>query len=127
LRDLIRQKLVDALALEPPRFTRREARVATIPRKARAVVGMRRAGKTWFLHQCLSDRLAAGAPREALVYFSFEDERLAGLRAAELSWVLEEYYLLCPQFRDRKQVTFFFDEIQVVPGWETFVRRIRGA
>lgn len=71
----MRQKLADALAFEPPPLTRREARVSDIPRKARAVVGMRRSGKTYFLHQCLGDRLDAGAPREALVYFSFENPR----------------------------------------------------
>src|SRR6058998_756977 len=102
MRDVIRQKIADALAFEPPALTRRDARVPAIPRKARAVVGMRRSGKTCFLHQCLSDRRAAGVPREALVYFSFEDERLADLRAAQLGWVLEEYFIRCPQFRDRR-------------------------
>lgn len=124
MRDVIRQKIADALAFQPPALTRRDARIPGIRRKARAVVGMRRAGKTCFLLQCLTDRLAAGVPREALVYFSFEDERLAGLETAQLSWVLEEYYTRCPQFRDRLEVTFLFDEIQVVPGWETFIRRI---
>ncbi len=124
MRDVIRQKIADTLAFQPPALTRRDARIPGIPRKARAVVGMRRAGKTCFLLQCLADRLAAGAPRETLVYFSFEDERLAGLEAAQLNWVLEEYFTRCPQFRDRQQVTFLFDEIQVVPGWETFIRRV---
>ena len=124
MRDVIRQKIADSLAFEPPALTRREARVPAIPRKAHAVVGMRRSGKTYFLLQCLADRLAAGTPREALVYFSFEDERLAGLEAGQLGWVLEEYFTRCPQFRDRRQVTFFFDEIQAVPGWETFIRRV---
>lgn len=124
MREVIRQKIADALTFEPPPLTRREARVSTVPRKVRAVIGMRRSGKTWFLHQCLNDRLDAGVPREALVYFSFEDERLAGMEAAQLSWVLEEYFVRFPQFRDHRQVTFFFDEIQVVSGWETFVRRI---
>ena len=77
-------------------LTRREARVSDIPRKARAVVGMRRSGKTCFLHQCLRDRLDAGTQREALVYFSFEDERLAGMEATQLGWVLEEYFVRCP-------------------------------
>lgn len=124
LREVLRQKIADALAFDPPPLTRRDARVPPIRGKAHAVVGMRRAGKTWFLHQCLADRLAAGSPRDALVSLSFEDERLAGLDAARLHWVLEEYYLRCPQHRDRRLVTFFFDEIQNVPGWETFVRRI---
>jgi predicted AAA+ superfamily ATPase len=124
MRDVIRQKLAEALAFKPPRLTRREARVPAVPNKVRAVIGMRRAGKTWFLYQCLQERLAAGTPREALVYFNFDDERLAGLEAGQLGWVLEEYFVLCPQFRDRQRVTFFFDEIQQVRGWELFVRRI---
>ncbi len=124
MRDLIRQKLADSLAADPPKLTRREARVPALPRRAHAVIGMRRAGKTCYLQQCLRDRLDAGTPREALVYLSFEDERLAGLQAAQLSWVLEEYFTRFPQFRDRKAVTFFLDEIQNVPGWETFVRRV---
>jgi predicted AAA+ superfamily ATPase len=124
MRDVIRQKIADALAFMPPPLTRRDARPPAIPGKARAVVGMRRSGKTCFLHQCLADRLATGTPREALVYFSFEDERLAGMEAGQLSWVLEEYFSRCPQFRDHRQVTFFFDEIQTVPGWEAFIRRV---
>ncbi len=124
MRNVIRQKLADSLAMDWPKLTRRETRVPLIPGKAHAVVGMRRAGKSCFLKQCLIDRAKAGVPRDALVYFSFEDERLAGMQTEQLSWVLEEYYLARPQFRDRRQVVFCFDEIQTVPGWETFIRRI---
>jgi hypothetical protein len=124
MREIIRQKLADALAFEPPRMTRREARVPAIPGKAHAVIGMRRTGKTWFMYQCLQDRLDSGAPRESLVHFNFEDERLGGMEVGQLAWILEEYFMRFPLFRDRRKVVFFFDEIQVVPGWETFVRRI---
>ncbi len=124
MRDIIRQKLADALAFAPPDLTLRDVQLPTVPRRAHAIIGMRRAGKTYFLHQCLRERLAAGVPRAALIYFSFEDERLAGLTAADLNWILEEYFARHPQFRDRQRVTFFFDEIQVVPGWEAFVRRL---
>jgi hypothetical protein len=124
MRDIIRQKLADALMFEPPELTRRDVRLPRLPRRAHAIIGMRRAGKTYFLHQCLRERLEGGAPRESLVYFSFEDERLAGLQAADLGWVVEEYFARYPNFRDRQRATFFFDEIQAVPGWESFVRRI---
>jgi hypothetical protein len=124
MRDIIRQKLADALVFEPPALTAREVRLPNLPRRAHAIIGMRRAGKTYFLYQALRERLDAGAPREALIYFGFEDERLAGMAAADLGWVLEEYFARYPDFRDRRQVTFFLDEIQVVPGWETFVRRV---
>jgi predicted AAA+ superfamily ATPase len=63
-------------------------------------------------------------PRDALLYFSFEDERLAEMGASELHWVIEEYYSLHPEHRDARAVTLFLDEIQVVPGWEVFARRL---
>jgi hypothetical protein len=124
LRAVLGQKVADGLAFAPPAITRRDVRLSAIPHKARAVIGMRRSGKTSFLHQVLADRLAAGVPRAVLVPFNFEDERLAGLQASQLHWILEEYYVRVPELRGRRPVTFFFDEIQSVPGWETFVRRI---
>ena len=83
-------KLADSFAAESPTLTRRAPRIPAIPNKAHAVTGMRRAGKSCFLKQFLADQVQAGVPRDALVYFSFEDERLAEMQAARLHWVLEE-------------------------------------
>lgn len=124
IRDLLRRKIIDALAVQPPGLTRRDVRLPGVPGKAIAVVGMRRSGKTTFLWQVLADRLAGGAPRESLLYFSFDDERLAGLTAPDLHVIVEEYYRLHPELRDRRRAVFFFDEIQVVSGWEAFARRL---
>ncbi|MBI4527973.1 MAG: AAA family ATPase [Deltaproteobacteria bacterium] len=62
--------------------------------------------------------------RERLPHINFEDERLAGLQAKDLHLVIEEYYRCYPAFRGQETVTWCFDEIQVVPGWERFVRRL---
>lgn len=124
MRDLIRQKIIDSLAASVPPFTRRDVQLPAMPGKAIAVIGMRRAGKSTFLWQVLRDRLTQGAPRERMVYFGFEDERLAGMKAADLQILLEEYYRLHPQSRDADRAVFFLDEIQVVSGWETFARRL---
>ena len=124
MQELLRQLITDSLARPVPAFTQRDARLPAVPGKAVAVVGMRRSGKTTFLWQCLADRLTAGVPREALLYLNFEDERLADLQTTDLQWVVEEYYRLAPHLRDRRRVTFFFDEIQVVRGWDTFARRL---
>jgi len=121
---MLRQKIIDSFTLSPPPMTRRDVRLPSVPGKAFAVIGMRRSGKTTFLWQCLGDRLAEGVPRESLLYLSFEDERLAGIQVSDLSWLIEEYFRLKPGTRDVRIVTFFFDEIQTVPGWETFVRRL---
>ncbi|MBK8576268.1 MAG: ATP-binding protein [Elusimicrobia bacterium] len=122
--DILREKIADSLAAEIPRFTRRDVRVPPARGKACAVIGMRRAGKTTYLWQLLSERLAAGVPRTDLLYLSFEDERLEGFSASHLGNLLEIYYSLYPEMRARRQVSFFLDEIQLVPGWETFVRRV---
>lgn len=126
-RTVIRQKILDAQAAALPALpalTRRDVWLPAVPGKALAVIGMRRAGKTSFLWQLLSERHAAGTPREGLLYFSFEDERLAGLQGHDLDLLLDEYYRLHPQWRDQQRCTFFLDEIQAVPGWELFARRV---
>ena len=84
LKQIIRQKITDALAARMPAHTHRDVHLPGIKGKAMAVIGMRRSGKTTFLWQCLDERLKAGMPRDALLYFNFEDERLAEMTAQEL-------------------------------------------
>ncbi len=123
-RNAIRQKIVDSIAAPVPILTARDVWLPAVTNKAIAVIGMRRAGKTSLLWRIVGERLKLGTPREALVYFSFEDERLAGMTALDLQLVIEEYYKLYPARRDRERTTFLLDEIQLVAGWETFARRI---
>ena len=119
------EHLADALAAPWPELTpRKMLHRVTFPGKATAVVGMRRAGKTTFLHQMRYIRHEQGIARERLPYINFEDERLAGLVVEDLSVLVEEYYRRFPALRGRETVTWCFDEIQVVPGWERFVRRL---
>jgi len=123
---LLGQKVADSLDSPLPDLTpRRVFGAAHLPNKATAVVGMRRAGKTTFLHQLRRERLDTGAAeRWALPYLNFEDERLAGITADHLSPLVEGYYRRYPEARVAKNVMWCFDEIQVVPGWERFVRRL---
>jgi predicted AAA+ superfamily ATPase len=123
-RTLIQQKILDAQQAPLPALTRRDVWLPAVKGKVIAVIGMRRAGKTSFLWQLLAERHAAGVPREGLLYFSFEDERLAGLRGADLDVLVDAFYRLYPDWRDQRRCTFFLDEIQVAPGWELFVRRL---
>ena len=97
------------------------------PGKATAVVGMRRAGKTTFLHQLRDERIEQGVARQQLPYVSFEDERLANLEAADLDLLVSEYGREFADVDDAALVVWHFDEIQVVPGWERFVRRLLDA
>jgi predicted AAA+ superfamily ATPase len=124
LRRIVRQKVIDGLAADVPAFTRRDVWMPSVPGKAIAVIGMRRAGKTTLLWQVLSDRLDEGAAREGLLYFGFEDERLADMGAEDLDLLVQEYYRLHPEWRERRKATLLLDEIQTVPGWERFARRL---
>lgn len=124
-RAVLAEKLADSLASPPRQATpRRVHGTVSLPGKATAVVGMRRAGKTTFLHQLRRERLQRGVPLERLPYMNFEDERLAGLEGVRLHLLVEEYYRRFPALRGKESVTWCFDEIQVVPGWERFVRRL---
>ena len=122
---IIASKIQDSITEPLPDFTRRSVFLPRVKGKAIAVIGPRRGGKTTFLWQLLADRAAEGVPREGLVYFNFEDERLAGMRADQLQMLLEEFYRLYPDWREPgRRAAWFLDEMQVVPGWETFVRRV---
>lgn len=125
LRARLAEKVAESLAEPIPQLTERRVHgVVTLPGKATAVIGMRRAGKTTFLHQLRRERVRAGAPPERAVHVNFEDERLGGLAGEHLGGLLEEYYRRFPAYRRRELVTLCLDEIQVVPGWERFVRRV---
>ena len=127
LRQALVEQLVESLGRPLPSFTPRRVFGRTgLPGKATAVTGMRRAGKTTFLHQLRRERIERGIAPDRLPFLSFEDERLAGLEADELGVLVDEYYRRVPQAHD-ETVTWCFDEIQLVPGWERFVRRLLDA
>jgi predicted AAA+ superfamily ATPase len=124
LHPVLADKMRAALApVQPLARTRRDARLPPVPGKVHSVIGMRRAGKTTFLRQLLDERRSALPPERAL-YIGFDDDRLAGIEVDQLGFLLEEYYRLYPALRSRETVHWFLDEIQLVPGWERFCRRV---
>jgi predicted AAA+ superfamily ATPase len=128
LKQVLSEKLAESFTSPLPDATRRHVcGTLGLPGKATAVVGVRRAGKTTFLHQIRRERIEQGATQNRLPYVNFEDERLGDLRAEQLGFLLEEYGRLYPDARDRGETTWCFDEIQVVKGWERFVRRLLDA
>lgn len=113
--------VADSHARALPELTPRTVQLPWLPRKADAIVGMRRTGKTWLLFAKMRELVASGTPREDLLYVNFEDERLGDVTAADLSKIVDAHH------RARASTgpgAFFFDEIQLVEGWERFVRRL---
>lgn len=122
--DLLRTKLDESVAAPIPDLTPRDVHVPSVGGKALAVIGVRRGGKTSFLQRRIAERVAGGLPRESQLLVSLEDERLVGMTAADLGWLLEEYARRVPWLREEETLSVYLDEVQVVEGWETLVRRL---
>lgn len=120
---LIEQLIVDYHERALPQFSRRNINLPCLKGKIDTVIGMRRTGKTFLLFQIMQDYLQQGIAKEAMLYINFDDERLLPLSVSELGNISESYFRLYPEMRE---VTcyFFFDEIQNIPGWESYCRRL---
>lgn len=77
------------------------------------ITGVRRCGKSVLLQQ-LRDRLP-----EKDFFFNFDDERLVNFGLENFQTLQECFFELFG-----RQNTYYFDEIQNIPGWEMFVRRL---
>ncbi len=114
---------IKGIILENQAFVRdipllkREIQVS--PRFNYIFVGLRRAGKSYFLYQCIQALLGQGHTVDEILYFNFEDDRLDGIGLGDLDLLLQCYGEL---FRYKPFV--FLDEIQIVDGWEKFARRL---
>ena len=87
------------------------------------VTGIRRCGKSSLLGLAVNKLLQAGVSNERILFVGFDDERLIGLKAEHLDEILQSYREMYPTIH-LKDVYMFFDEIQLVEGWELFVLRV---
>ena len=82
-------------------------------------VGLRRAGKSYLMFQQIQKLLKNGHSINEILYFNFEDDRLTTLETSDLDLIKTCY----EEMYDHKPF-FFLDEIQIVPNWEKFARRL---
>lgn len=82
-------------------------------------VGLRRAGKSYLLYQTIKSLLKSGRSIDDILFVNFEDERFIEADTKDLNRIMECY----AEMYDRKPIVFL-DEVQVVPGWQKFVRRL---
>ncbi len=104
-----------------PSFKPRELETPEI-KKVISITGSRRSGKTYYFYQKISELLNKTA-KDRIVYINLSDERLYPLKLNDLQYILEAYYELYPQNKNKK-IFLFLDEVQEVGGWERFIRRI---
>lgn len=82
-------------------------------------IGIRRAGKSYLMFQRIQELIKSGTRKEEILYTNFEDDRLINFKTEDFENLKNAYH----QLYDSKPI-FFLDEIQIVEGWEKFVRRL---
>ena len=121
--NLLRQILLDNRELvESKRVFPREVQIDTFPRCV--LVGVRRCGKSYLLYQKMQKLLAQGKTWDDMLYINFEDERLLGFDVTDFNQILSVHAELSGR---RTLPILFLDEIQLIDGWEKFVRRMADA
>ncbi len=84
------------------------------------LVGLRRSGKSTLLYKIAKELVSEGCDWSQIVYVNFEDDRLLGFTKNDFNDIVETAY----ELTDAKDIYYFFDEIQIIDGWEHFARRM---
>lgn len=96
------------------------ARDTELEDQARYVfVGIRQSGKSYMLYLRALHLIALGHSKREMLFINFDDERLIGMKAENLDYILKAYSSMF----ELKPI-LFLDEIQNVEGWEHFARRL---
>jgi predicted AAA+ superfamily ATPase len=85
-----------------------------------AIVGPRRAGKTWFMYQLIDSLLKKDLSKKDILFVDFEDYRLIGIQPTDIDHLLTGFYQLTNQYPRY----LFFDEIQNLPHWNRVLRTL---
>jgi len=83
------------------------------------MVGVRHAGKSYMLYQRVRQLLAAGHQWDEILFVDFDDERLAEFQAEDFNSLIETHLETYG-----KKPYIFLDEVQNIPHWEKFARRL---
>ena len=122
--DIIKEIVLDFQEVVLATGVARRVAVTPVQGKATVCIGVRRSGKSTFMFQLMQQLLDSGLPRQNILYLNFFDDRLHRLQHAGLGTILEAYFSLYPEKKNAEKIYCFFDEIQVVSGWESFVDRL---
>ena len=93
------------------------------PQRLLTIVGPRRAGKTTLCYQRMHQLARSGVPKRSILAINWEDERLSPLTGRELTELLPAYEEL-QEWDGRRPLHLFLDEIQNVPQWSKWTRRV---
>ncbi len=101
-----------------PRESNLETYVGMKPRKIVVITGFRRVGKTYLLFQLLNN-LLTDKNRERAIYINFDDERIP-----ERTEFLTQLLPTINRTFSKEPELIFLDELQNMPDWSKWLRRI---
>ncbi len=84
-----------------------------------AIIGPRRVGKTYLMYQLLQN-LLTHVSKEEILLIDFEDNRLVGLTAEQA----DEMFIAHKELNPSPLKYLFFDEVQALPNWSRFIRKL---
>jgi uncharacterized protein len=121
MKQILKRIISDFNVAPLPSFHPRALRVPLDLDKIVTIVGPRRAGKTWYFYQLISTLEDRGVERRQIIYINFEDERLEF--EGGYDQIIDAFMELNPE-QALGEIYIFFDEIQELPNWEKYVRRL---
>lgn len=122
--ETLKSMIVDSQESQLTTGVPRHVRIESVHGKATICIGVRRSGKSTCMLQVMQRLVENGVSRQNILHLNFFDDRLHRLQGDTLNLVLEAYFSLYPHKKNSETVFFFFDEIQAIVGWESFVERI---
>lgn len=123
LKDILKQLILLKQNEIPYPVIERDESLPVSPNMIITIPGVRRSGKSSRMQLVINKLVASGLDKKKILWIGFDDERLANMGVENLDLVIEAYRELYP-IVDLKGIYMFFDEIQIIDGWELFVVRL---
>ncbi|HON56094.1 MAG TPA: AAA family ATPase, partial [bacterium] len=120
MKNTIKKIIFDFHSGGAPQLIERNYNIPLSSKKIVSIIGPRRAGKTYILFQFIK-KLSAKIDKKKILYLNFEDERLFFNNNYDI--IFEAYFELYPEI-NKHDICLFLDEIQELPNWEKFIRRV---
>ncbi|MBY0378559.1 MAG: ATP-binding protein, partial [Gammaproteobacteria bacterium] len=121
---LLQEMMLDFQQASLQTGVKRHIDIMHVTGKATVAIGVRRAGKSTLMHQIIANLLKSHVDIENVLYLNFFDDRLYEMQHMGLDVIIEAYFMMFPHKKNSEKIYCFFDEIQIVPGWESFINRI---
>jgi uncharacterized protein len=122
--NIIKTLIYDFKELQLETGVPRQTDIEPVPGKVTVCIGVRRSGKSTYMFQVMNKLFQQGVSKENILYLNFFDDRLHGIKTEGFSVIIDAYYALYPEKKNAEKIYCFFDEIQMIEGWEPFVERL---